>query len=476
MIHDVLIIGGGVVGCATLYQLSKYNLKTALVEKENDLACGSTKANSALIHAGFDPDTNTLMAKYNVAGNALAYEICENLDVPIEKIGSLVLAFSIEELETLKKLYANGQKNQVPDLRILSKEETLELESGVSKDIFGALYAPTCGIVSPWEYTYAMAETAVVNDCNVYLNEEVKGITKTSDGFVVTTSTMEIKTKYIVNASGLYGDTVYKLAGGEGIEITAFKGEYFLLDKSQGELVSHVIFQCPTKEGKGIVVSPTVHGNLFAGPDFAQTFGKEDTSTQAKSLELIKQKALKSVPSINFGENIRNFAGLRAVGGTDFIVGESSIQGLYNAIGMKSPGLTSAAAVGLDLANQITEKLQSSKKQHHTNKRKVVRINELTTEEKAEQIAKDKGYGHVICRCQTITAGEIRDILNRPIVPKSLDGIKRRCSAGMGRCQGGFCEPRIHELMAKTLKISMEEVLQDKQGTYIVTGSTKGNL
>ncbi len=471
--YDVVIIGGGVTGCAAAYEFSKYNYKTALLEKENDIATGSTKANSALIHAGYDPDPGTLMARFNARGNQLAHEIAAKLDVPFKKTGSLVLAFSEEERHEIDHLYHNGKKNGVP-VEVWDKAQVLEREPNLSRRVVCALWAPTCGIISPWEYSAAMLETAVRNGVDCYLDSGVLRINQLDGKFIIKTGRDKYAAKYVVNAAGLYADKVYQMVGGEGMEITPVRGEYYLFDKTMGNIVSTVVFQCPTKEGKGVVVSPTVHGNLFAGPDNHAAAGRDDVATHYDELKYVREMALKSVPTLDFSENIRNFAGLRANAADDFIVEESAVPGFINAAGIKSPGLSSAPAIAERLVEILDGLgLAAERKKDYIDERKVVRFNEMTREQQAEAIRKNPAYGTVVCRCQTITEGEIIEILKRPVVPKSIDGIKRRCAAGMGRCQGGFCEPRIHDIISRTLGMEMKDVMQDVAGTYIVTGETK---
>jgi len=472
--YDVLIIGGGVSGAAAAYEFSKYDFNTALIEKENDVACGSTKANSALIHAGFDPEYGTLMAKYNARGNELAHEIAGKLDVPFEETGSLVLAFDGEQQKHIEHLKENGDKIGVKT-ELWTKEQVRAKEQNVSDEITGALWAPTCGIISPWEYTAAMCETAVLNGVEIFLETRAERIAKEDGAFTVWTNNGALQADYIVNAAGLYADAVHEMAGGEGFRITPARGEYYLLDKPQGTLVSSVIFQCPTKAGKGVVVGPTVHGNLFLGPDNRVVQERDDTSTHADELRFIKETALKSVPVVDFSQNIRNFAGLRAVGGRDFIVGESpQVKRFFNIAGIKSPGLTSAPAIAEDVLHMMADAgLNVRPRKKYVDERHVVRFAELSAAEQAELVRREPLYGRVVCRCQTITEGEILAILRRPLAPRTMDGIKRRCSSGMGRCQGGFCEPRIHTIIAQELGMEMKEVLQDLDGSYIITGMTK---
>lgn len=474
MQYDVIIIGGGITGCAAAYECAKYDFKTALLEKENDVACGSTKANSALIHAGFDPEPGTRMAKYNARGNALAHQLAKKLDVPFKQTGSLVLAFSDEEAKEVQKLYDNGVANGVP-VEILSGEAVCKKEPNISKKVVCALWAPTCAIISPWEYAAALIETAVLNGVDCHLNSGVKRINKVDGVFEITTEGGEKhRATYVINAAGLYADEVYAMAGGTDMTITPVRGEYFLFDKTMGDIVSTVVFQCPTKLGKGVVVAPTVHGNLYAGPDSKTADGRDDTATHRDELDYVRQMAVKSVPTIDFSQNIRNFAGLRAVAGDDFVVGESAVKHFFNAAGIKSPGLSSAPAIAEDLVDMLGKSgLKLRKKDGFMDERRVVRMNHLSRAEQDALVKQNPLYGRVVCRCQTITEGEIVDILRRPVSPRSIDGIKRRCAAGMGRCQGGFCEPRIHDIMARTLGVPMKEILQDTKGSYIVTGETK---
>lgn len=471
---DVLIIGGGVSGAAAAYEFSKYDFKTALIEKENDVACGSTKANSALIHAGFDPEYGTLMAKYNARGNELAHKIAAKLDVPFRETGSLVLAFDGEQQKHIEHLKENGGKIGVVT-ELWTKEQVLAKEPNISDEVTGALWAPTCGIISPWEYTAALCETAIINGVDVFLGIQAEAVAEENGTFRVRTNKGEIQADYIVNAAGLFADAVHDMVGGGGFRITPARGEYYLLDKPQGALVNAVVFQCPTQAGKGVVVGPTVHGNLFLGPDNHVVKEKDDTSTHADELRFVKDKALKSVPMIDFSQNIRNFAGLRAVGGMDFVVGESpQVKRFFNVAGIKSPGLSSAPAIAEDLVHMLADAgLDVKPKKGHVDERRVVRFAELGTAAQAELVKRAPLYGRVVCRCQTITEGEILAILRRPLAPRTMDGIKRRCSSGMGRCQGGFCEPRIHAIIAQELGMEMKDVLQDLAGSYIITGMTK---
>lgn len=471
--YDVAIIGSGITGSACAYFLSKYRLKIAVIEKNNDVCCGTTKANSAIIHAGYDPHPETLMAKLNVKGSAMAKEICAKLDVPYNQIGSLVVAFSEEEAKTVEELFERGNANGVPDLKILNREELKEAEPMISDEALCALYAPSAAIVNPWEYGLAMAETAVRNGAEILLESEVTSIKKENGVFKITAGEKEIEAKYVINAAGVNCDDVHNMIAPPKFKVIPSAGEYYLLDKSEGKRARHVIFQCPNKDGKGVLVSPTVHGNLIVGPN-ADARDKDDTSTKTRCLDFVREKAVKSVPSINFRENIRNFTGVRAATEIDDFIIEFACEGFLDLAGIKSPGLSAAPAIaGLAVKMLGESGLALEEKESFTDERTHLRFKHLSDEEKNNAVKKNSAYGRVICRCETITEGEIIDALNSPIPPVSLDGIKRRAGTGMGRCQGGFCGPKVLEIMAKYKNEPFEAVLQDNTGSVILTGKTK---
>ena len=434
--YDVAIIGCGVIGAATAYALSRYENKVVILEAENDVADCTTKANSAILHAGYDPAPGTKMARLNVRGVELAKEICAKLDVPYKQCGSLVLALSESELPHLQHLYENGTANGVPDMKILTKEETLAMEPNLSENVCGALWAPSAAIVSPWEYALAMTEVAVRNGVELRRSCRVEDAEAMADGgYRLTTTQGTVEARYVINAAGIWAEKVHCMVEPASFHITPTRGEYYLLDKSEGTRVNHVIFQCPNELGKGVLVSPTVHGNLIVGPDAVPVHG-DDTSCTSKGLEFVKATAQRSVPSINFGESIRNFAGVRAnLDVDDFIIGEEpEAPGWIDLAGMKSPGLSAAPA-------------------------------ELVKEQPA--------YGRVICRCETITEGEILAALHSEVPATTIDGVKRRAGAGMGRCQGGFCGPRVLELISKELGMDPLDILQDKNGSNVLVSETK---
>ncbi len=472
--YDVAIIGAGVVGSSLAYYLSQYDISILMLEASNDVSNGTSKANTAIIHAGYDPRVGTLMAKYNVEGSLIMKDLCTKLDVPYINNGAMVLAFSDEELEHVNKLYQRGIDNGVKDLSVLNAEQVLKLEPNITKNVKGALLAKTSAIVSPWELTYALALTAVKNGVELKLNNKVTAITKEKDIFKITTDKSQYQSRYIFNASGIHADKIHELIGKKEFTITPVRGQYYLLDKSQGNKCTHTLFQCPNALGKGVVVSPTVHGNLIVGPD-AETINNEDKSTTSSGLAYVKEKAAKSIDSLNYGENIRNFAGIRAKSDRkDFIVEESkSASNFFNLAGMASPALSSAPAIALAAVDWLLSKEKLNKKENYITERKKIRFNKLSAEEKNELIKKDPSYGRIICRCETITEGEILACIDSEIPPASIDGVKRRTNSGMGRCQGGFCSEKIAMILMDKLGLKYNEILQDEQGSYILSSEAK---
>lgn len=475
---DVAIIGCGIVGASVAYELSKYSdLNVCIIEKENDVSTKTTKANSAIVHAGYDPKPGTLMAKLNVRGNEIIHEIVKDLDIPFIECGSLVLAFDDDELKTLETLYKRGLENKVLGLSLLNKEQTLKKEPNVTKDVKGSLYAKSAGIISPWEFALALAEISIKNGVKLKLNSKVESIDEIEGGYKINTNNEEIKAKYVINAAGVHSDEINRMVSKKNdFKIIPGRGEYYVLDKCEGKKVNSVIFQCPTKKGKGILVARTVHGNLIVGPNNEKIDNKDDVKTTKEGLEEIAKLAKKSIPSINLRENIRNFSGVRANSDKeDFIIEEvKDKKGFINLAGIKSPGLTAAPAIA-ELAVSILKEsgLKLEKKQNFYNKRKRVKIKELNEEEKNKLIKQNPKYGRVICRCEKITEGEILDTFKTPIPPRSLDGIKRRCNPGLGRCQGGFCGPTIVSIISKELNIPPQQVLKDMSGSYILKEKTK---
>ncbi len=469
--YDIAIIGCGISGASIAYRLSRLKLKTVVIEKENDVAMAATRANSAIIHAGYDPEEGTLMAKLNVKSVDMTAELCEKLSVPFKRVGSLVLAFDEEDYAHVKELYQRGINNGVPGLKILDAEETRKIEPMVSDNVLCSLYAPSAGIINPWEYALALAETAVLNGVEMLFNSKVTNIEKNANSYIITAGDNKIEAKTVINAAGIYSDKIHDMVLPHEFEITPNKGAYFLLDKNEATRAKQVVFQCPNKDGKGVLVSPTVHGNLIVGPNAIACEDDEvasDNSTTASDFAYVRKMAFKSIPSVDFRTNIRNFAGVRPNSTeSDFII--KANDGFIDVAGIKSPGLASAAAIAEYVEGLIKDEgIELSLKENYVDERKQVRFKELSHKERAELVKKDPRYGRVICRCETITEGEILDAIARPITPHTVDGIKRRCGAGLGRCQGGFCGPRVVEILARELGTSRENIEKDRTGSYIV--------
>lgn len=474
---DVTVIGCGAVGAGIAYELSHCRLSVAIVEKENDVACGTTKANSAIVHAGYDPEPGTKMARLNVEGSRMMEDLCRRLNVEYRRTGSLVLAFGDRDLEIVRELFRRGEKNGVEGLRILTGEQALEEEPGLNPEVVGALYAPTAAIVDPWGLAIALAQSAVRNGAHLFLNAPVGKITDKGGFFRIEAGKNVLETRYLVNAAGTCADRINDMVAKPFFRIQPVKGEYYLLDKNQGDAVRHTIFQTPGEYGKGVLISPTVHSNLIVGPTADAAEGPEDTAVTAQGLEKIVKSALRYDEHINFRESIRNFAGVRATTDErdDFIIEASpDAPHFVNAAAIKSPGLSASPAIAKEVRT-ILEKsgLVCAEKNTFTDYRREPLFKKMTDAEKQAALARDPLYGRVICRCETITEGDIQSVMRGPIPPVSIDGVKRRCNAGMGRCQGGFCGPRVHEILSRKTGRPMEEIEQDRAGSYLLTGETK---
>ena len=470
---DVVVIGGGVTGCAFARELSRYNLNTCVVEREEDVCSGTSKANSAIVHAGHDAVPGSLKAKFNVEGNRMMEDLAEELDFEFKRNGSLVLCFAEEDRPALEELYQKGIKNGVPDLKIITGDEVRAMEPNVSEQVVAALYAPTGGIVCPFGLTIALAENACDNGVEFIFNTEIKEIRKAESGYELEADEMLLKASYVVNAAGVYADVLHNMVSEKKLHITPRKGDYCLLDKEAGNHVSHTIFQLPGKLGKGILVTPTIHGNLLTGPTAKDIEDKEATATTAQELAEITQKASVSVNNIPFRLVITSFCGLRAhEDGDDFVIGEADdAPGFFDAAGIESPGLTSAPAIGVYVANLIAEKAGAGKKENWNGKRKgFIRPEKMTREERAALIKERPEYGTIICRCEGVSEGEIMDAINRTLGAVSLDGIKRRVRQGMGRCQAGFCTPRTMEILARERNMKMEDICKNAPGSNMLTG------
>ena len=477
--YDVVIIGAGVCGSAVARELSKFKVNACVIERDEDVCCGTSKANSAIVHAGFDALPGTLKAKVNVEGNKMMDALSKDLDFAFKRNGSLVVCTEEEGLPKLQELADRAEKNGVPDVRILSGEEVKAMEPNLADEVIAALYAPTGGIVCPFGMTIALAENAAVNGIEFKLNTEVTEIRKTENGYVIVTNKGEFETKAVVNAAGVYADQLHNMVSDEKLEIIARKGEYCLLDKTAGGHVSHTVFQLPNAMGKGVLVTPTIHGNLLVGPTATDIDDKEGINTTSEGLAFLQAKAGQSVKNIPLRAVITSFAGLRAhEKGDEFIIGEAKdAKGFYDVAGIESPGLSSAPAIGVMVAEMIAKDMNLEKNEDFIGVRKgIVNPQELSFEERQNLIKENPAYGQIICRCEMISEGEILDSIHRPLGARSLDGVKRRTRAGMGLCQAGFCSPRTMEILEREVPMSVYDITKLGGESKIVYGVNKDRL
>lgn len=473
--YDVAIIGAGVIGGMVARELTKYRLSVCLLEKENDVACGASKANSGIVHGGYDPAPDTLKAKLNVIGVEKLFDTANKLNVPIKRNSSLVCAFSADEDKTVKELYERGIKNGVKGLEILSGDQARKEEPNLSQSVTSALLVTNAGIVCPYELTIAAVGNAMDNGATLRTNYEVTAIVKAEDGFrICSADGRQVAAEYLINCAGCYADKIAELLNDKFFEIIPRAGEYMLLDKAEGKTVSHTIFQVPTKEGKGILVTPTVDGNLLTGPTASAVASPENNETTISGLDTIAALAEKSVPGVNFRNVITSFSGIRSSEKHgDFIIKSSeNVDNLIHVSAIDSPGLTSSVAIAeytVDILKSIGAELRENldfdgeRENPHF-------FRSMNDEEKNEYIKAHPEYGRIVCRCETVSEGEIRDAVKRNPPAHDIDGIKRRTRSGMGRCQGGFCSPFVAELLAEENNCPLETVTKKGKESYMFTG------
>ncbi len=475
--YDVAVIGGGVVGGMIARELSRYDLDVCILEKEADVAMGATKANSAIVHAGFDAKEGSMKARLNVKGSQMMEKVCSELGVKYKNNGSLVIGFNDEDKEVLTELCERGITNGVQGVRIVEGDELRQLEPNISENVCCALYAPTGAIVCPYELCIASIGNAMDNGAALFCGYEVVSLEKGKNGYIITSADgRKTEALYIVNAAGLYSDSIAKMAGDDSFDVHPRRGEYILLDREVGELVSHTIFRTPSKMGKGILVTPTVDGNLLVGPTSVDMTDKEDKSTTPEGFaNVIKQASENIKNGVPFGKSITSFCGLRAVGSTDDFIINVGAEHFVNVAGVESPGLSAAPAI----AEYVCELLAgeglalSEKKDFDPTREPKHHFREASVEEKNEIIKKDPSYGRIVCRCESISEGEILDAIRSNPPANDIDGVKRRTRAGMGRCQGGFCGPYVMELIAKERNIPYEDVTKAGGNSVMVYGRTK---
>ncbi|MGM0446265.1 MAG: NAD(P)/FAD-dependent oxidoreductase [Bacillota bacterium] len=477
--YDVIIVGAGVSGCAVAWKLARYNLDILVLEKDPDVATGTTKANTAIIHAGYNADPEKQKGRLNKKGNVQIKDIVEDLSVPFEQIGSLVVGMEDDDLSVIDELLEKGKKNGVKGLEIVDKEWLQKEEPHLNDKAVKALWAPTAGIITPWEFALALAENAVANGAEVMLETEVQDV-YTEDGKVkgVKTNQGDFAADYVINAAGLYADDVARMVGIEKIDIHPRKGEYYIYDHAKDFEINHVLFPIPTKISKGIVCTKTVEDNLLIGPTSDFVDSKEDLATTREGLDHVFNGAKKMFPDLTLKDSIRVFAGLRAADTTEDFVIEAAedVHGFVNVAGIQSPGLSSAPAVA-DLVAEILEDeglTLEEKEDVIETREEPARFYEISNEERAEYAEKDKEYGQIICRCETVSLKEIKDAINGPIPARTVNAVKRRTRAGAGRCQGGFCGPRVTQIIADELGIDVTEVRLEKDDSNIVEHKIKG--
>ena len=474
---DIIIIGAGVSGCAIARELSRKKASILVVEREEDVCCGTSKANSAIVHAGYDAKHGSLMAKLNVLGSEMMPGLSRELDFHYRQNGSLVVMLDENDRPNLVKLYENGVKNGVRDLRIIERDELAAMEPNISDDAVAALYAPTGGIVCPFGLTYALAENAASNGAEFRFDSEVTGIERIDGGWRVKTVKGDLEAKVVVNAAGVYSGKLHNMVSDEPMTIIPRRGDYFLLDRTTGGFVERTIFQLPGKYGKGVLVAPTVHGNTIVGPTAIDVDDPDATATTQAGLDDIRAKSGRAVKNLPLRQTITSFAGLRAHEPRhDFFIGEIA-PGFVDCAAIESPGLSSAPAIGVMVADIVTGILGLESDPTFDGTRKgILNPQELGIEEYNALIRENPAYGTVICRCETVTEGEIIDAIRRVPGAKSVDGVKRRTRAGMGRCQGGFCSPRVLEILSRELGVPMGEITKSGGNSRLIVGVNKDNV
>lgn len=496
--YDVVVVGAGVSGCAIARELARYNGRVCVLERREDVCCGTSKANSAIIHAGFDAKPGSLMAKLNVEGNRLMYEWAKDLNYAALQVGSLVVCVSEDSRPGLEQLLERGRTNGVPDLRIIERDELLEMEPHISDEAVAALWAPTGGIVDPFGLTVALAENAAANGVEFRFGTEVNGIKRVDQGWEVEASGQTIAARAVVNAAGVYADDIHSLfiAASDGnasdepdiarvpaepFQIIPRKGEYYLLDTTAGNYVRHTVFMLPTAMGKGVLVSPTVHGNLIVGPTATDIEDKEAINTTPAGLAEVATKCSLTVKDVPLREVITTFAGLRAhQAAHDFVIGElEGATGLFDCAAIESPGLTSAPAIGVMVSEMVAKRLGLSLKPEGSfdpTRPGVVNLVITSFDDLDELCKQDPRYGNIVCRCCRVSEAQIVDVIHRNPSANTIDAIKRRTGVTMGRCQGGFCTPKIMEILERELGMEASEITKRGPGSELVVGKNKDRI
>lgn len=473
--YDVVVIGAGVIGCAIARYLTKYEGNMVVLERGHDVSVGASGANSGIVHAGYDAVPGSDKARVNVKGANMFPQLCRELGVPYGQPGALVLGFDQDDVSALQELLRRSVENGVPGCRIIDREEVLKLEPNINPQVVAALYVPTSGLVSPYELTHALANAAKAGGVDFLLEHEVLKLEPVEEGWKVHTNRGIFHTRAFVNCAGVFADKLHNDISPRKVRIIARRGQYYLLDREDNLRFTMTIFQVPTKMGKGVLISPTTHGNLLVGPTAEEIEDGLDTGTTAEGLAEVLEKAAKTWPGIDTRTVITNFSGIRAheVGG-DFIVGavEGARDGAFEALGIESPGLSAAPAIGEELGEWVAYSLKLKKKEFAPKPQpKTKSFSHMSPQERIEAHKKDPDYGRIVCRCETVTEAEVRAAIREPVGARAIDGVKRRTRAGMGRCQGGFCMPRVGEILAEELGLKPEQVTKFGGGSYILAGT-----
>lgn len=475
---DVVVIGAGAVGCAVARELSKYQVNVIVVEKNEDVGGDASKSNSAIIHTGYDATPGTLESQLVVAANPMYDKIAADLDVPFKRIGAILPAITQEQYEKLPEIKEKAFRNHVYDVEFKTGAELLAMEPNLNPEVKGGLYIPRESIIDPFILVQAYAENANANGVDFLLNTRVNGI-KTENGKIVSVQTTgeEIEAKYVINCAGLYCDEVAEMVGKAEYKVVARKGQFFILDKNTSCQVEHIVLPIPTKVTKGKLMCPTIHGNMLVGPTAEDQESKTDKSTTAEGLASITADVKNLVPNVNVRDSITQYCGLRpnrVPEGLHFDIWDD-LEGYINLSGVRSTGLTLSIAMGKYVVQQMQYHGADLKfKENFISKRKgIVKFAHLSLEEQEALIKENPLYGNVICRCETVTEGEILDAIHRPLGARSVDAVKRRVRAGMGRCQGGFCGPKVIEILARELGCSATDINKNNPGSYMVVGTTR---
>ena len=482
MIYDIAIIGAGVIGSAIAREASKYNLNIALVEKEADVSEGISKANSGVVHAGFNVKTGTKKARFNIEGLSYFPKICYELDVPYRLCKKLVVANNEEELKELERLYNQGINNGSKGLSIIKEKKIKQLEPLISGKY--ALYSEKTAIISPYEFTIALAENAVANGVKLFLESEVVSIKNENEAFSIQTKDgKKISAKYVINAAGVFSGSIYSMVAEHEYKIYPCRGEYYILDVESEKYLGMAVYPVPPRDGSGLGVhlTPSINGNILIGPSADYIDEKDDVANTKEVMNILRKEAYELLPELKGIPFIKNYSGIRpklfnTSSGTnfeDFIIEESDkVKNFINLIGIESPGLTSAPAIARYVIEElIGKKVDLKAKKNFIKKRDgIIRTKFLNESTRKKLIKKDKNYGEIICRCELVTKAEILQAINNPFGTKTLNAIKKRTHAMTGRCQGGFCIPRISQILTEEFGVNPDNVKKNKSESNLYKG------